>query len=95
MNKLTSKETLNILAGQEHTLYMYSFYDKKAKRYDTPFFCQSDLFAKRHFSLVLDKPGTLMHKYADEFTLVRLGSFDYVSAVFEYDFDTICEGDKE
>ena len=50
---------------------MYAIYDIKAERYDTPFFCHSDLFAKRHFGILIDE-GTMIGKYQYDFECHRL-----------------------
>lgn len=60
----------------------YSFYDKKAQRYDTPFYAQNDLFAKRHFIMARDREGTMLNKFQSEFELHRFGYFAINTGVY-------------
>lgn len=55
---------------------IYSFYDKKSDRYDTPFVCMTDINAKRHFIMATRKPGTIVAEFQDDIELYQLGRFD-------------------
>lgn len=58
-----------------HEINCYSFYDVKNEMYDTPFFANNDLFAKRHYYLVSAKIGSMMNTFCEDFKLVRIGKF--------------------
>ena len=79
-------------ANNSNTVGMYAFFDTKGNRYDTPFFCQNDLFASRHYKMVSEKEGTMMHTFKNEFNLERLGWFDLQTGGFEDDVETIIFG---
>lgn len=57
-------------------LGMYTIFDKKSSQYDTPFFCQKDLFAKRHFEMLICKDGTMLNNFKDDFELHLIGYMD-------------------
>lgn len=82
MNKPKNPETtietptLSDYENDSETIGMYAFYDLKSKRYDTPFFAQSDLFAGRHYKMVVEKPGTMINQFRDDFDLHRIGFYD-------------------
>lgn len=58
-------------------LLMCSFYDKKSERFDTPFFTQGELMARRHFIMSIQKEGSLMQSFKDDMELHKLGEFCY------------------
>lgn len=75
-------------------LGMYSFHDDESELYDTPFFCQSDLFARRHFIVTSKKAGTMFSEFRDHFTLVRLGFLDVTTGKFIPMDETIFLGEE-
>lgn len=54
---------------------MYTIYDKKGKRYDTPFFAFSDVHAKRQFIMMVEGTG-MIAQFKDDFELYKLLYFD-------------------
>jgi hypothetical protein len=72
MSKINHEEMQN---GSEY-LVLYSFYDKKSETFDTPFCCQTDLFAQRHYHMVTTKPGSLLCDFKEDFDLYRIGYFN-------------------
>lgn len=71
---------------------MYSFYDTKSEEYDTPFFCQSDMFAARHYRMVTDKKDTLLNTFKKDFNLVRLGYFNTITGEYTAQTEILIEG---
>ena len=55
---------------------MYNFYDKKSKRFDTPFFVYDEVGAKRHFIMAINRDGTLMNKFKDDYDLYYIADFN-------------------
>lgn len=70
-------------------LMMYSMYDKKSNRYDTPFFCFDDVGAKRHFIMTARNEKTTVHNFKDEFELWKIGEFDVENGTFYYEDQSI------
>ncbi len=89
-------EKLNIdlteLANNSNNIGIYAFHDIKAKRFDTPFYCQNDMFAGRHYKMLIDKEGTMLNKFKTEFNVYRLGWFDSISGEFTDNRELIIEG---
>ncbi len=83
---------LNDNVNDSNKVGMYSFYDTKAKRYDTPFFCQNDMFAGRHYKMVTDNKQTMVNKFKKDFNVDRLGWFDQVTGTFTHDKENIITG---
>jgi hypothetical protein len=79
--------------NNQDILGMFSFYDKKSKRYDTPFFCQSITFAKRHYVMVTEKES-MIGRFKEDFDLVMLGTFDTITTKYTHNPDTIIFGQK-
>lgn len=71
---------------------MYSYYDKKSQRYDTPFFSFNHLFAERSFRILADKEGTMMSKFTHDFELYQIGVFDNETGQFEYKKEFVIDG---
>jgi len=67
-------------------LGIYAIYDKKAERYDTPYFAISDLFAKRRYALMADEPKSVLTKWKDDFQLMRLGTVSTITG----EIDNVC-----
>lgn len=64
---------------------MYSFYDKKSDRYDTPFFTFDEVGAKRHFIMSIQKKGTLMNTFKDDYNLVYITDFCIDDGALSYE----------
>lgn len=62
---------------------VFAVYDSKIESYLPPFFTQSKGAALRAFTEAVNDPSHNFHKYASDFTLFELGSFD----------DQICQFD--
>jgi hypothetical protein len=60
-------------------LKIYSFYDKKSERYDTPFHCFEDLHAKRHFEITSMKEGSILNTFLTEFEMYQVGEFNVIT----------------
>jgi hypothetical protein len=82
--------TLQDMENDSLLIGMYAFYDTKAKKYDTPFFCQSDLFAKRHYTLVLDR-SEMIKEFQDDFEVHRIGFFDLETAHWMYEHGVVID----
>lgn len=71
---------------------LYSIYDVKGERYDTPFFSQSDLFAERKFIVNCRNNDSILSNFKNDFSLVKIGVFDYESGELVIDRKVIMEG---
>ena len=90
--KNIDRAMISDLENNSDILGMYSFYDTKADRYDTPFFCQNDMFANRHYRMISDKKETMINKFKREFNLVRLGYYHMEAGEFIEFPETLIEG---
>lgn len=70
---------------------IYAIYDKKGKRYDTPFFAVNDLFARRRFYLMADEKGPLK-TWPEDFRLEKVGIFDIIEGELINDNGMVIEG---
>mgnify|MGYP000319884520 CR=1 FL=1 len=63
---------------------IYSIWDKKAKKYETPFFAFDDVFAGRRFIMLQDETDnpSMLTKFSGEFELHRLGVFNVLTGEF-------------
>lgn len=82
MNESTDQKITREYENDPSIMAMYSFYDKRDKSYDTPFFCKNDLFAKRHFHMSIAKSGVLLHTFKEDFELHRIGYFNTSTSEF-------------
>lgn len=57
-------------------LNVYAVYDSKIKDYANPFYLHSDGEAERGFSEVVNDPHTKLNKYAADYHLYKLGTYD-------------------
>ena len=73
-------------------LFVYAVYDKKANKYDIPFFAASDLFARRRFLLMANDQGTILNQFLKDFDLHLVGSFDVHSGICTNMEKTVVEG---
>jgi hypothetical protein len=86
---------VELFENDSNCVGMYSFYDKKSKRYDTPFFCQSDMFAGRHYKMITGKEGTMLNTFKKDFNVVRLGFYNMKTGVYNECYDMIINGKNE
>lgn len=94
MQKLNIADLDDSPANKSTFLGIYSFWDNEAKRFDTPFFCQNDLFAKRHYTMVTSKDGTMIHTFQKSFDVYRLGWFDLLTGETHEDKLLLIDGAK-
>lgn len=66
-------------------IQMYSFFDKKSDRFDTPFYVFDEIGAKRHLHMSVVKKGTLMNTFREDYCLYKLADFDIVTGELELD----------
>lgn len=66
---------------------VYSFFDKEAGVWNTPFFAKDDLFARRHWLIQLDDEKSMLRKFIDQYELIRIGTFDTENGDFERAMD--------
>lgn len=60
----------------------YSVLDKKVRLFNAPFFLSNDDVAVRHFSMSVNSDGeTVMGRFPEDFSLVRVGEFDMDNGV--------------
>ena len=71
---------------------LYSVYDLKAQKYDTPWFTASDLFATRKFTLALEQDATVFNRFKNEFVLRKIGDFHVLTGEFTMDIKDVIEG---
>lgn len=76
----------------DRKLGCYAFYDKKSERFDTPFYCPSDLFAKRHYFMVVKEPKGIVGNFQEDFNLVRLGYINLHTGHSISDHQVLIEG---
>lgn len=61
------------------TISLYSMYDKKSERFDTPFFSIDDVNAKRKFVMAIHDNKTLISQFKNDFQLHKLGTFNVLT----------------
>jgi len=71
---------------------LYSIYDKKGERYDTPFFTSTDLFATRVFMLRMQEEKSFLKQWPEDFILYKIGDFNVIDGIFINDDRVIIEG---
>lgn len=57
-------------------LEILSVHDSKAEAFITPFFSPNIPMAKRSFAMAVNDPETNFHKWAEDYTLFHVGSYD-------------------
>jgi hypothetical protein len=62
---------------------LYTIFDKKSMRYDTPFFAHGDIHAKRHFIMLIRDNTTMVSQFRTDFELYRVGFFEVVNGDLE------------
>lgn len=67
-------------------LKMYAVYDKKGKRFDTPFFVLDQVFAERKFIMAIENNDSQFNRFKNDFELHFLGVFDVNTGEFVADF---------
>lgn len=83
-----------MISESGHVIGMYAFWDKTSRVYDTPFFCQSDVFADRHYRIVLSREG-LIAQFKEDFDLYKLGELDLRSGEYTAYNAVLIHGKKE
>lgn len=61
---------------------IYSVFDSKAESFISPFFSQNRATALRSFEAAANDENTDFHRYAGDYTLFELGTFDQSNAKF-------------
>ncbi len=57
-------------------LKIYAIWDRKSRKYDTPFFAISDIFAKRRYLIMADEKRSPLAMWPEDFELHRVGKFN-------------------
>ena len=91
---IDSQQLEDVMEEVFMNLYMYSFYDKAAHKFDTPLFCQSDLFAGRLYKQVMEGKNQVSEN-PEDFDLVRLGTFDLIKGTFKPCSAVVVAGQKK
>jgi hypothetical protein len=74
-------------------LKLYSVYDKKGDRYDTPFFALNDLHAERRFVAGMQDNKTVFAQFKNDFELHCVGEFNVLSGLLDQKcIETVIEG---
>jgi len=56
--------------------YIFAIYDAKAEAFITPFFLPTRAMAVRSFETAVNDPNSMICKYALDYSLFELGTFD-------------------
>lgn len=62
---------------------VYSILDAKVGLYSRPFQCRTDGEALRPFMNTVDDQNSELHKWPEDYTLCRLGTFTEETGIFE------------
>lgn len=73
-------------------LSIYSIYDKKGERFDTPFFAHSNLFAKRRYLLMMEEDRSPLAMWPGDFELHLVGRYNVRTNVLIEEKEVILEG---
>ena len=73
-------------------LNIYSIYDIKGERFDTPFFAHSDLFAKRRYLLMMEEERSPLAMWQGDFELHLIGRYNVRTNVLIEEKELILEG---
>jgi hypothetical protein len=101
MDNIIDSVTMNQIKeidNEDHAnkIIMYSFHDVKGNRYDTPFFCQNSLFAKRHYHMVINDKKSIISNFQSDFDLVCIGSYNLrTGQISHHDPIIVINGKKE
>lgn len=68
---------------------IYSIYDKQSEIYGRPFYAVNDILAKRTFETIANNPESDIHKYPQDYKLVKLGHFDTKSGHIEKEYEAL------
>lgn len=72
--------------------YLYSVYDKRSGMFSDPFVAVTDQVALRDFQKSCSINGSPLNDFAEDYSLVRLGSFGLESGFIVSDGpETICQ----
>lgn len=69
----------NEIGRDDAWLGIYSIYDKKGERFDTPFFAHSDLFAKRRLLLLMEEERSPLRMWPNDFELHSVGRYNVLT----------------
>lgn len=61
---------------------MYAIYDSKARAFMQPFFSLNHDTARRATATAVNDPGSMLHKFPEDFTLHALGQFEDENGAF-------------
>ena len=73
-------------------LSIYSIYDKKGERFDTPFFAHSDLFAKRRYLLMMEEDRSPLSMWPSDFELHLIGRYNVLNNTLIEEKSLVLEG---
>lgn len=74
---------------------MYSIYDKKSRRFDTPFFANDDVNAIRHFTMLVNDKKSMLSEFKDDFQVHSLLQFDIITGEIKtFNKEIIVEGNQ-
>lgn len=71
---------------------IYAIRDRKAEKFDVPFFAANDLFAERKFTLMVKDKGSIVNQWKNEFELKRLGWLNVMTGEIQVDNHIVIEG---
>lgn len=73
----STEDPLQICENNSNYVGIYTYYDTEADRYDTPFYCQTDLMARRNHEIILKRNESMIAMMPEKFQLHRIGFFDH------------------
>ncbi len=76
----------------DQELIIYAIYDKKAEKYDTPFFAYNETFAKRRFLILSDEPKSQLATWPEDFELTQIGILNFITGEVESQKKDIIDG---
>lgn len=88
--KVMTKTNENI--PKMEILGCYSLYDKESQKWDVPFFAFNNLFAKRHFTQMLQNKNSMLRLFKDKYILMKIGEFNVLSGIMIDYQETVIEG---
>lgn len=68
---------------------IYTVRDSKAEAFLTPWFMANDQMAIRTFATSVNDQNHMFHHNPEDFTLVRLGTYDDASGVIEPEIEAV------
>lgn len=73
---------------------IYTIYDEKSERYDTPFFALNDIHAKRRFIQLCQKDDTMLKTFKQDFKLFEIGTFDVLTSEISINHRLLLSGSQ-